>query len=69
MLVCRSASRGPATVVLGTALLAAGRPAMAGIERWTPFGQGGGTVRSISIDPAAPHVLYVLLGGSAMREL
>lgn len=37
-------------------------PALAGINRWTPYGPGAGTVQALAVDPATPGTLYALTG-------
>lgn len=46
------------SALLGTI---AAQPATAGINRWTPFGPGGGTVVSLTVDPSAPKTLYAVV--------
>lgn len=49
-----------AVFIAALAVLAA--PAWAGVNRWTPFGPGGGDVRSLALDPSAPDTLYAAVG-------
>jgi len=37
-------------------------PALAGINRWTPYGPGAGTVQALAVDPVVPGTLYALTG-------
>lgn len=52
-------------VLLGVSLAGAliSQPATAGVDRWTPFGPGGGTVAALVSDPSAQETLYALVEG------
>lgn len=59
-----------ASTLLGVSFLGAfaARPATAGIDRWTPFGPGGGTIADLAVDPAAPGTLYAVVEGNYTRN-
>lgn len=48
--------------VFAAALAVLAAPARAGLNRWTPFGPGGGEVRSLALDPSDPDTLYAAAG-------
>ena len=57
-------------VFLGVFLVGAltARTALAGVDRWTAFGPGGGTVTELVADPAAPETLYAMVQDSISHD-
>ncbi len=49
------------------AVVSVAAPAAAGEGRWTAFGPGGGTVRSLAVDPSDPDTLYAVTGGGVYK--
>jgi photosystem II stability/assembly factor-like uncharacterized protein len=50
-------------------LTAAGpAPVSAGVNRWTPFGPGGGDVRSLALDPSDADIVYAAAGQAGIYK-
>ncbi len=43
-------------------------PAAAGVNRWTPWGPGGGTIRALAIDPSDPDLVFAVAEGGVYRS-
>lgn len=55
--------------VCAAVLTAAGlAPVSAGIDRWTPFGPGGGDIRSLALDPANADIVYAAAGQAGIYK-
>jgi photosystem II stability/assembly factor-like uncharacterized protein len=61
----RPRSRSLTALLLWTFVILA-RPALAGINRWTPLGPDVGTVRALVVDPEHPATIYAGTDGSGV---
>jgi photosystem II stability/assembly factor-like uncharacterized protein len=48
--------------------LALAVPARAQVNRWTPFGPGGGSISSLAVDPGNPARVYAVAAGTLYRS-
>ena len=49
-------------------LTLAAAPAFAGINRWTPFGPGGGSIGDVVLDPRSPETLWITSAGTVYKS-
>ena|SRR6185436_13779783 len=49
-------------------LTLAAAPAFAGINRWTPFGPGGGSIDDVVLDPRSPETLWIASAGTVYKS-
>src|SRR5262245_26844021 len=49
-------------------LTLAAAPAFAGINRWTPFGPGGGSIDEVVLDQRSPETLWIASAGTVYKS-
>ncbi|HEX2223597.1 MAG TPA: hypothetical protein VHN15_05275 [Thermoanaerobaculia bacterium] len=65
---CRLSSLVRWAVCAAVLISASLAPVSAGVNRWTPFGPGGGDLRSLALDPSNSDVIYAAAGQAGIYK-